>query len=169
MEDSLILDDDSIIVKKELFSQDHSHSVKRDSLCLSEGNSFISKRNTVDFSDIHENEDSLSLDLSIHQTKQKDSSILKKKEENPSFIQEIEPSVDFNNISLSGINTTSSIDNESIVQEAVEEVVNPENMNYEQLLLWEQARGGVLDERWRKIHDNVLTVFDNRKRIIIRN
>ena len=73
MEDSLILDDDSIIVKKELFSQDHSHSVKRDSLCLSEGNSFISKRNTVDFSDIHENEDSLTLDLSIHQSRQKDS------------------------------------------------------------------------------------------------
>ena len=55
--------------------------------------------------------------------------------------------------------TTSSVDNESIVQEATEEEINPENMNYEQLLQWEQSRGGVLDERWKKIHDSVLTVF----------
>ena len=72
--------------------------------------------------------------------------------------------MNFNDISLSGINESDSVvaPTPSVVVDANPASamgdVNPADMSYESLLRWEQAQGGVLDEKWKKVRESVMAV-----------
>ena len=160
MEDSLIVDDS--------FTTPVNRNQKRDSFLPSDGSSFVIKRRNLNDSVFGENSaTNLSLNLSALNrsgVQNRDLSF-----QNCSIISGDKGSsllpdtsmVNFDAISLSGINDSTSI--MQIESEAPATFpapsVNPEEMSYETLLRWEQTRGGVLDEKWKEIRVSVLKVF----------
>lgn len=81
-----------------------------------------------------------------------------------SLLRDVATSVNFNDISLSGISESGSAVGpaaQSGVGEANQVAVNdvnPADMSYESLLRWEQAQGGVLDEKWKRVRESVMEV-----------
>ena len=89
-----------------------------------------------------------------------------------SLLRDVATSVNFNDISLSGISESGSAvgpaaqsgvgeANPAAVGEANQAAVNdvnPADMSYESLLRWEQAQGGVLDEKWKRVREGVMEV-----------
>lgn len=140
-------------------------SGKRDSLCLSEKNSFLGKREALNFSGIDMNSDTnISLNLSAlnqvpaHSIVDENEPSIQN-ENDVSVLRELGSTVNFNNISLSEINDSSSILSVSVIQQqSTINQENPDEMSYESLLRWEQAQGGVLDEKWKSIQKEVLEV-----------
>lgn len=164
MEDSLLSEEDSTPGRLS-FPQRLQFSGKRDSLCLSEKNSFIGKREALNFSGIDMNSDTnISLNLSALNRTPVHSIIdgIEPSIQNgndASILKDLGSTVNFNNISLSEINDSSSIMNTSTIQQQpTMNQENPDEMSYESLLRWEQAQGGVLDEKWKSIQKEVLEV-----------
>lgn len=85
-------------------------------------------------------------------------------ENGSSLLGDVGTVVNFNDISLSGINESDSVvaPTPSVVVDANPASamgdVNPADMSYESLLRWEQAQGGVLDEKWKKVRESVMAV-----------
>lgn len=81
-----------------------------------------------------------------------------------SLLRDVATSVNFNDISLSGISESGSAVGPA-AQSGVGEAhpaavndVNPADMSYESLLRWEQAQGGVLDVKWKRVRESVMEV-----------
>lgn len=90
-----------------------------------------------------------------------------------SLLRDVATSVNFNDISLSGISESGSAVGPAAQSGAGEATqagvvgeanpvavndVNPADMSYESLLRWEQAQGGVLDEKWKRVREGVMEV-----------
>ena len=174
--------EDSLVVEDEITTP------KRNSLLLNEAPSFLAKRRNVAESLIDDNSEfSLSLNVSaLNQSGLKHSvantreisfrscSSIRNEDSASSLLRDVTSTVNFNEISLSGISesgTNASLQspasrrasgvNPVVNQNANPNTsnINPEDMSYETLLRWEQAQGGVLDEKWKKMRESVLRVL----------
>ena len=174
--------EDSLVVEDEITTP------KRNSLLLNEAPSFLAKRRNVAESLIDDNgEFSLSLNVSaLNQSGLKHSvantreisfrscSSIRNEDSASSLLRDVTSTVNFNEISLSGISESGT--NASLQSPASRRAsgvnpdanqnanpntsnINPEDMSYETLLRWEQAQGGVLDEKWKKMRESVLQVL----------
>ena len=176
--------------------EDEITTPKRNSLLLNEAPSFLAKRRNVAESLIDDNSEfSLSLNVSaLNQSGLKHSvantreisfrscSSIRNEDSASSLLRDVTSTVNFNEISLSGISesgTNASLQspasrrasgvnpdvnpdmNPDTSQNANPNTtnINPEDMSYETLLRWEQAQGGVLDEKWKKMRESVLRVL----------
>ena len=158
MEDSILSEEESGTP----FMKRLDLTEKRDSLCLSETNSFIGKRPNLNFSEIEESETSVSLVISkLNQSGLRASNPIQSdiSFSESSLLRDTHSVVNFNNISLSEISESPSIlNNPTPPPVSNPPVENPADMSYESLLRWEQAQGGVLDEKWKSIRQSVLDV-----------
>lgn len=178
--------EDSLVVEDEITTP------KRNSLLLNEAPSFLVKRRNVAESLIDDNSEfSLSLNVSaLNQSGLKHSvanareisfrscSSIRNEDSASSLLRDVTSTVNFNEISLSGISesgTNASLQspasrrasgvNPDVNPDANQNAnpntsnINPEDMSYETLLRWEQAQGGVLDEKWKKMRESVLRVL----------
>ena len=88
-------------------------------------------------------------------------------ENDPSIIRDVVPEVNFDGISLSGINESSISETRLSAAGAdsavPNEEVNPADLSYEALLRWEQQQGGVLDERWNEMRESTMRVRIERE------
>ena len=180
--------------------EDEITTPKRNSLLLNEAPSFLVKRRNVAESLIDDNSEfSLSLNVSaLNQSGLKHSvanareisfrscSSIRNEDSASSLLRDVTSTVNFNEISLSGISesgTNASLQspasrrasgvNPDVNPDTNPDVnpdtsqnanpntsnINPEDMSYETLLRWEQAQGGVLDEKWKKMRESVLRVL----------
>lgn len=83
-------------------------------------------------------------------------------ENDPSIINDVAATVNFDGISLSGINDSSVSETHLSAAEADiaagNEPINPADLSYEALLRWEERQGGVLDDRWSEMRESVMRV-----------
>ena len=159
--------------------EDEITTPKRNSLLLNEAPSFLAKRRNVAESLIDDNSEfSLSLNVSALNQSGLKHSVANTREISfrscSSIRNDVTSTVNFNEISLSGISESGT--NASLQSPASRRAsgvnpdanqnanpntsnINPEDMSYETLLRWEQAQGGVLDEKWKKMRESVLQVL----------